>query len=280
VVIRTVPDIYIVGEESALLETLEGNKPLPRKRPPFPIERGLHGLPTLIHNVETVAHLPFIAAEGAAAYRALGAGGEGVTLCTLGAEFVKPGVYEVPLGVWIGDVLYDWGGGLRGGMAIKAIQPGGPSSGLLGADQLDLPLNAEILQTHGSALGCAVIRAYSVNDCMVREIGRVLSFFAKGCCGQCPRCRMETNMLDTIVRQVLAGKGTSKLIEQADKIIALAKGEGICSLITMPVAPLQSCIRLFPEEFAAHLEGRCSICAARDASNVQDAPHQPAGVLS
>lgn len=263
VTVQTVPDIYIVGEESALLEVLEGKKPLPRKKPPFPIQQGLHGFPTLIHNVETVAHLPFIASAGAAAYRNLGINGQGVTLCTLGDEFVRPGVYEVPLGTPIDELLSRWGGGLRGGLRIKAIQPGGPSAGFLMASQLNLPLDADVLQAHGSALGCAVIKAYSDQDCMVHEIGQIMHFFSHGSCGQCPRCRMETNMLDTIVRQILSGKGNWKLVAQIDNVIGLAKGEGICSLITMPVAPVQTGLKYFREEFAAHIDHQCPICTAR-----------------
>jgi NADH:ubiquinone oxidoreductase subunit F (NADH-binding) len=260
--VQTVPDIYIVGEESALLEVLQGGKPLPRKKPPFPIEQGLNGFPTLINNVETAAHLPLVVTAGANAYRALGRNGKGVTLCTLGSEFLRPGIYEIPIGTPIREVLDVCGGGLRDRSKVKAVQPGGPSSGLLDSSQFELALDDEVLREHGSALGCAAIRAYSQNDCMVREIGQILQFFSHGCCGQCPRCRMETNMLDAIVKQVLAGRGNWKLIEQVDRIIELARGEGICSLITMPVAPLKSGLRLFRNEFAAHIEGLCRLCAA------------------
>lgn len=272
VTVRTVPEIYIVGEESALLEVLEGNKALPRKKPPFPIQQGLHGLPTLIQNIETVVHLPFIMAAGADAYRALGVNGKGVTLCTLGSEFMRPGIYEIPLGTPIREILYDWGGGGRDGSQIKAIQPGGPSSGFLTPSQFDLPLDAEILRAHDSALGCAVIRAYSEGDCMVREIGEIMHFFAHGSCGQCPRCRMETNMLDAIVKQVLAGKGSWKLLDQVDRIVEMANGEGICSLINMPVAPLKTGLNSFRDEFNAHIEHDCPICAVRgnDADDAHD----------
>jgi NADH:ubiquinone oxidoreductase subunit F (NADH-binding) len=259
--VQIVPEIYIVGEETALLETLEGKQPLPRTKPPFPIQQGLHGLPTLVQNVETVAHLPFIFSAGAAAYRALGPSGMGVTLCTLGEEFANPGVYEIPLGTSIQDVLYRWGHGLRDGTAIKCIQPGGPSSGFLSSSDFALPLDAETLGRHDSALGCAVIRAYSVGNCMVRRISDIMHFFAGASCGQCPRCRMETNMLDTIVKQVLAGKGTPKLLEKVDGIIKLASGQGMCSLISMPVAPIRTGLHLFHDEFVAHLENRCVCCA-------------------
>lgn len=264
--VRTVPDIYIVGEETALLEVLEGHPALPRKKPPYPIEKGLHGVPTLIQNIETVAHIPTILSSGAAAYRALGVNGKGVTLCTLGPELKRPGIYEAPIGTPIREILEDWGGGLRDGSAIKAIQPGGPSSGFLASGDFDMPLDAEALKQRGSALGCAAIRAYSVDSCMVDEISNIMHFFARGSCGQCPRCRMETNMLDTIVRRVLTGGGNWQLLGQVDKLIELAKGEGICTLIDMPVAPIKTGLTLFPDEFRSHIEGGCRVCESRVSS--------------
>ncbi len=257
-----IPDDYIVGEETALLEVLEGRAALPRKKPPFPVQQGLHGFPTLVQNVETAAHLPFIMSAGAESYRALGVNGRGVTLCTLGAEFMRPGIYEIPLGTPIREVLFDVGGGLRSAEPIKAIQPGGPSSGFLAPPSFDLPLDAESLKAHGSALGCAVIKGYSTTDCMVRAIGGIMDFFAQGSCGQCPRCRMETNMLNAIVKQVLAGKGGWKLLDQVDGLVRLARGQGVCTLINMPVAPITSGLALFRDEFKAHIEDGCPMCTA------------------
>jgi NADH:ubiquinone oxidoreductase subunit F (NADH-binding) len=257
---RTIPDDYIVGEETALLEVLDGRPALPRKKPPFPIERGLRGLPTLVQNVETATHLPYIMSVGAESYRALGINGKAVTLCTLGAEFTRPGVHEVPLGTPIYEVLFNLGGGLRNGERIKAIQPGGPSSGFLAPSSFDLPLDAASLRAHGSALGCAAIKAYSITDCMVRAIGGIMDFFAQGSCGQCPHCRMETNMLNAIVKKVLAGTSTWKLLDQVHGLVKLAMGQGICTLISMPVAPITTGLTLFRSEFDAHIDRACPIC--------------------
>ena len=266
--VRTVPESYLVGEETALLETLEGRKGWPRRKPPYPIEAGLDGRPTLVQNVETVASLPFIVSAGGDAYRALGPSGMGSTLVTLGDEFAKPGVYEIPLGVRIRDVLDQWGGGLRDGSPIKCIQPGGPSSGFVMSRDFDRPFDAVTLTACGSALGCAVIRAFSVNDCMVRHLGQVMHFFAVESCGQCPRCRMETNMLDTIVRQVLAGTAMPVLLDKVEGLIQLAKGQGICSLIDMPVAPIRTGLLHFRDEFIAHLEQRCPLCEAKERERI------------
>lgn len=270
--VRTVPEVYIVGEETALLETLEGREPLPRRKPPFPIEQGLNGLPTLVQNVETVARIPFIVSSGAEAHRALGTGGAGSTLCTFGPEFVHAGVRDVPLGISIRELLDVWGGGRRDGLPIKCIQPGGPSTGFVMPDAFDQPFDAATLSRLGSALGCAVIRAFSVDDCMVRHIGETMHFFAVESCGQCPRCRMETNMLDTIVRQVLNGAGSQKLLDKVEGIIQLARGQGICSLIDMPVAPIRTGLHHFADEFVAHIEHRCTLCEAGAAAH--HAPHE------
>jgi NADH:ubiquinone oxidoreductase subunit F (NADH-binding) len=257
-----VPDHYIVGEETALLEVIEGRPALPRSRPPYPIEQGIQGAPTLVQNVETVAHLPLIVSHGPVSYRAYGVAGKGMTLCTLGQEFANPGVYEVPLGMPLLEIVERLGGGLRDGSAIKAVQPGGPSAGFLAYGSLQVGLDAESLRLQGSALGCAAIRAYSVDTCMVEEIARIQHFFALESCGQCPRCRMETGMLDAILRKVVTGGGSWRLLAQVDKLFELAKGQGKCSLIDMPVAPLKTGLALFRDEFEAHIEGTCGLCAA------------------
>lgn len=262
--IAEVPDHYIVGEETALLEVIEGRAALPRSRPPYPIEQGIQGAPTLVQNVETAAHLPFIVSHGVVPTRESGGAGGGVTLCTLGEEFANPGVYEVPLGMPLREILDGLGGGLRDGSAIKAVQPGGPSSGFLASSALEVGFDSVSLRQQGSALGCAAIRAYSADTCMVEEIARIMHFFAQESCGQCPRCRMETGMLDTILRKVVTGSGSWQLLAQVDKLIELAKGQGKCTLIDMPVAPLKTGLALFRDEFQAHIEGTCGLCAAHD----------------
>jgi NADH:ubiquinone oxidoreductase subunit F (NADH-binding) len=262
--IAEVPDHYIVGEETALLEVIEGRAALPRSRPPYPIEQGIQGAPTLVQNVETAAHLPFIVSHGVVPTRQSGDAGGGVTLCTLGQEFVNRGVYEVPLGMPLREILESVGGGLRDGSAIKAVQPGGPSSGFLVSSALDVGFDSVSLRQQGSALGCAAIRAYSVDTCMVEAIARIMHFFAEESCGQCPRCRMETGMLDTILRKVVGGGGSWQLLAQVDKLIELAKGQGKCTLIDMPVAPLKTGLALFRDEFQAHIDGACGLCAAHE----------------
>lgn len=244
-----VPDQYIVGEESALIQVLEGKEPKPRKRPPLPIESGLFGRPTLVHNVETVAHIPFILLAGGERYRTLGSEGAGVTLCTLGEEFRNPGVHLVSLGIPLQRLVDDVGQGLRNGEKIIAVQPGGPSSGFVTRDEFGCSFDENSLRDAGSSLGCAVVRGYSHSDSLVDEIAEIMSFYEESCCDQCPQCRMETRMLASIMRQIAAGKGNSKLIEQIPKIINANVDKGICGLIKMPVAPALTGLKKFANEF-------------------------------
>jgi NADH:ubiquinone oxidoreductase subunit F (NADH-binding) len=248
-----VPDSYMVGEESALLEVLEGRASLPRKKPPFPVEKGLNGFPTLVQNVETVAHLPFILAHGADTYRSLGVNGAGVTLCTFGTEFENSGVRTVPLGISVRELIYGYGGGLKSGMEIKAVQPGGPSAGFLTASQFDTPFLDEPLKFAGSALGCASIRAYSQADDMIAVVAEIAEFFADNSCGQCPQCRMETQMLSTIMKQTLFGRGNPRLLKQIPVIIKASVGKGICGLIKMPVDPILSAMKNFGSDFERYM---------------------------
>jgi NADH:ubiquinone oxidoreductase subunit F (NADH-binding) len=251
-----VPDTYIVGEETALICALQGQPALPARRPPFPIESGIGGAPTLVQNVETVAHLPYIITFGATAYRSLGANDGGVTLCTFGPEFVRAGVRLVPLGVRLRDIVEQHGGGLRSGLGIKAVQPGGPSAGFLPASALDVKFDDASLKHAGSALGCAAIRAFSEEDDMVRVVAEQMDFFAAASCGQCPACRMTTQMLSTMTRQILAGRGTAALLRQVPVLIERNADKGICGFLKMPGPPMLSVLRHFPAELDRYLQ-RC-----------------------
>ena len=258
VALVAVPDLYIVGEETALLEVLQGRPPLPTKRPPYPVECGLDGDATLVHNVETVAQLPFIVAGGAEAYRTLGVDGHGACLCTFGPEFARSGVQLVPMGISIRDLVYGYGGGLHSGAEIKAVQTGGPSAGFLTSLQLDVRFDGVSLQAAGSAIGCAAIRAFAHDDDMVAVIADLMAFFAKACCGQCPACRMETQMLASITKQTLGGKGNAKLLAQISKLLQLNAGKGICGLIAMPASPALSGLQHFAAEFDAYFAAAAS----------------------
>jgi NADH:ubiquinone oxidoreductase subunit F (NADH-binding) len=246
-----VEEAYLVGEESALLAVLENKPALPRGKPPYPVESGINGSPTLVQNVETAAHLPFIISAGVKEYLSLGRDGNAVTLCTFGPEFNNRGVRLVPLGISVRELITDFGGGLRSGGGIKAVQPGGPGTGFLSHDQLEIAFSDEALKAAGSAIGCAAIRAFSWDDDMVKVLAEIMAFFAANSCGQCPGCRMETQMLSNIMKQTLSGRGNAKLLGQIPAVIKNANAKaGLCGLVKMPAPAILTALKHFADEFA------------------------------
>jgi NADH:ubiquinone oxidoreductase subunit F (NADH-binding) len=190
------PPAYVAGEDTAALEVIEGRKGLPREKPPYPVTEGLWGNPTFAANVETLAAIPSIVSRGPDWYRSLGTPeSPGTMLFTLGDEMRNPGVYELEIGVRLSELLQHYGGGLSSEAPVKAVLPGGPSSGFLTADQLEITLDHTALREAGSALGCGIVRVYDSSSCLVEVLYEIMSFFARECCGQCPSCRMETSML-------------------------------------------------------------------------------------
>jgi NADH-quinone oxidoreductase subunit F len=247
------PTTYVAGEESAALEVIEGKKAWPRKKPPYPGQPGggLWGAPTTVNNVETLAWVPGIAREGAAWF------GAGALLCTLDDSMRRPGIHEVALGTTFRTLVYDLGGGPRGGGAVKAILPA-LSSAFLGASALDLAMTYDGVKAAGSGLGCGGVSILEEGGCAVERVLEIARFFKREQCGQCPPCRMETNTLAAVLEKVHAGAEAGEYVAQAEKIAAFARGKGNCSLIEMAAAPVLSALRLFPDDFAHHAEhGRC-----------------------
>ncbi|HZU06769.1 MAG TPA: NADH-ubiquinone oxidoreductase-F iron-sulfur binding region domain-containing protein [Chloroflexota bacterium] len=253
------PTTYVAGEDSAALESLEGKEALPRQKPPYPATHGLYGMPTVVNNVETLANVPAIVARGAAWYRTIGTPDcPGTMLFTTMERVRRPGVYELPFGTPLRYLYEECAGGLADPRPLRAILPGGPSSGFLKPDALDLPLEYQAFREAGSALGCGVMTFYPEGTCLVEEVLRIAEFFAAESCGQCPACQMETQQLVRILQQVRDGKASAALLGTVDRVIQFARGKGFCSLINMPAPPIQSALRLFPEDFQYHLEhGTC-----------------------
>jgi NADH-quinone oxidoreductase subunit F len=249
---------YVAGEDSASLESIEGKKAMPRQKPPFPTTAGLHGKPTVVNNMETFAYVPAIVRNGPEWFRGQGTGDNpGTMLFTLPGNLRNPGVVELPVGTPLRALIEEHGGGVASGRAIKAVLPGGPSSGFVTAENLDVAMDRGPLTEIGSTLGCGVLRVIEEGECMVEVVDEIAKFFQEESCGQCPTCVMTTNALANITEHVKTGQGQAAMLEQVPKLGMFAKGKGFCALITMPVPPLTSAIRLFPDDFAAHLEGRC-----------------------
>ena len=250
------PHNYVAGEDTAVLEVIEGKKPLPRQKPPFPVTVGLFGKPTSVNNVETLAHVPRILLKGADWYRGFGTKDcPGTMLFALNEteDVKKPGIYELPFGTPLRYLIEECGGGMKDGKKIKAIMPGSPSSAYLPADKIDTPLEPNAMREAGSMLGCGVVHIVREGDSIVDELVRITGFFAAESCGQCAACRMETNTLSLLMKKIQQGQGSLAILEQFGKVLAFNKGKGFCNLIAMPGPPIESALKLFPDDFQALL---------------------------
>jgi NADH:ubiquinone oxidoreductase subunit F (NADH-binding) len=253
------PHNYVAGEDTAALEVIEGKKAWPRQKPPFPVTVGLFGKPTAVNNVETLANVPPIFLHGADWYRGFGTtDSSGTMIFSLNEDVNHPGIYELPFGTSLRYLIEECGGGMKGGGKIKAIMPAAPSSAFLAPDKIDTPLDHNSMREAGSALGCGVVRLIPEGSCIVEELLKISEFFTAESCGQCPACRMETNTLTSLLKKVQQGQGGQPILEQFGKILAFNRGKGFCNLISMPGPPIESALKLFPEDFQAHLTtGKC-----------------------
>ena len=250
---------YICGEESALLESLEGKRGMPRLRPPFPVEKGFRGKPTLIQNVETIACVPAILTRGGEWFRDSGATGAGSKLYCLSGHVTHPGVYEAPLGTTLSELL-ELAGGVVG--TLKAFSPGGASSGFLPASAADVPLDFKSLQEVGSMLGSAGIVVLNDTADMVEAALAQAIFFEDESCGQCSPCRIGTQMLRQALDRYLEARDAGSngngraftLPPELDEVAWGMQEASICGLGQAASLPLTTAMKHFPEEFG--LEGQ------------------------
>lgn len=250
---------YICGEETGLLESIEGKNGEPRPKPPFPAQVGLFGCPTIVNNVETLAFVPHIINKGPEWFAAIGTPkNTGTKIYGLSGCINKPGLYELPLGITIRELIDEYGGGIVNGNKVKAISPGGSSSALLTADDLDLPLDFDTMAKVGSMLGTAGVTVMDETVCMVRVAQNLAHFYRDESCGQCVQCREGTWWLEKILRGIEEGRGT---MEQIDTLLDACKqmrGTTICALADGCAMPVDSIIRKFRSEFEEHIKlGKC-----------------------
>jgi len=247
---------YICGEESALLDSLEGRRGQPRLKPPFPAVKGLYGRPTTVNNVETIASVPGIVDQGAAWFAGMGTEkSKGHVLYSLSGHVERPGQYEAPLGVTLRELL-DLAGGVRTGHRLKFWTPGGSSTPLLTDKHLDMPLDYESVDAAGSALGTRALQIFDETTCVVRAVARWTEFYRHESCGKCTPCREGTFWLDQIYDRLEAGHATEADIEQ---LLATSKsilGRSFCALGDSATMTITSSIELFRDEYLAHLDGR------------------------
>ena len=252
---------YICGEESALLESIEGKKGQPRFKPPFPASVGLYGKPTTINNTETFAAVPFVLNMGPDAYLEAGKPNNGGTkLFSVSGHVNRPGNYEIPLGTPFATLL-EMAGGMRGGRKLKACIPGGSSAPVLPAEVImDCTMDYDSISKAGSMLGSGAVIVMDETTCMVKALERLSYFYYEESCGQCTPCREGTNWLYRIVHRIEHGEGRQEDLDLLRSVTTNIMGRTICALGDAASMPVQSFVKHFRDEFAYHIEnGKCLV---------------------
>ncbi len=253
---------YICGEETALLESIEGKRGHPRLKPPFPAVVGLYECPTVINNVETLSNVPHIINNGAEWFAGIGIErNAGTRLFGVSGHVQKPGVYEFPMGIPLRELIYDHCGGIRGGRKLKAVVPGGSSVPVLSADQIDVHLDFDSVAKAGSMLGSAGVIVMDETTCMVKALRRITKFYAEESCGQCTQCREGTEWLYQILTRIEKGSGRPGELETMLDVCSDMKGRTICPLSDAAAMPVESYVRKFYDEFSAHIQQQRCIVA-------------------
>jgi len=251
------PGGYICGEETALLEALEGKRAEPRNKPPFPGTHGLFGLPTLINNVETFAFIPAILLRGAEWFKSQGQNNAvGLKFLALSGHVQRPGVYEVPLGLPASELIFDYGGGLPSGRTLKAFSPGGASSGFLPASLVDTPLEFQALANIGSMLGSGAVVAVADQVCMLDLTLNVVKFFRQESCGKCVPCRTGSEKLVQTLERIAREGGSSGDLDTIHELAETMQLTSICGLGQAAPLPITSVVRHFPDEIERHVYRR------------------------
>jgi len=248
---------YICGEETGLLESIEGKKGEPRPKPPFPAQVGLFGCPTIVNNVETLACVPHIINNGADWFASIGTPrNTGTKIFGLSGHVNKPGLYELPLGINLLELIEEYGGGIPEGRKIKAVSPGGSSSAVFSADELDIAMDFDTVAAAGSMLGTAGVTVMDETVSMIKVAQNLAHFYRDESCGQCVQCREGTWWLEKILREIDEGKGS---IEHLDIILdacSQMRGTTICALADGCAMPVESIVRKFRDEFEEHIKRR------------------------
>ena len=245
---------YICGEETGLLESLEGKKGQPRKKPPFPAQYGAFGMPTTVNNVETFCHVPHIVGKGADWFRGFGTEkSPGTTLFGVSGLVQRPGLYELPLGTPLDEIVFQHARGPLEGRSVKGVIPGGMSMPILPASQLDVPMANEFLRERKTMLGTGGVMVMDDTTCMVRALCVITSFFRDESCGQCTQCREGTGWLNKIVERIERGGGVQEDLGILDDVAAKMEGGTICAFSDAAAWPVQGMLRHFREEFEDHV---------------------------
>ena len=257
--IRLGAGAFVCGEETALMESVEGRRGEPRPRPPFPAVKGLFGKPTLLNNVETYANITQIILNGASWYASIGTEkSKGTKVFALGGNINNVGLVEVPMGITLREIVCDIGGGIPNGRKFKAAQTGGPSGGCIPEQYLDTPIDYESLSAIGSMMGSGGLIIMDDTTCMVNLARFFLDFTVDESCGKCPPCRIGTKRMLEILERLVAGKGKDRDIEKLEKLALNIKRSSLCGLGQTAPNPVLSTLKYFRNEYEAHIyEKRC-----------------------
>jgi NADH-quinone oxidoreductase subunit F len=247
---------YICGEETGMLESLEGKRGQPRVKPPFPAVIGAFASPTVINNVETLSNLPHILVRGASWFKGIGTDerNTGPKLYCISGHVARPGVYEHPIGVTLERLLDDAGGMFRG-RQLKAYIPGGASAAILRADEATIPMDFDSLAKAGSMLGSAAVIVMDETTCLVRAVLRLAHFFEHESCGQCTPCREGTHWSAMILERIEAGHGAASDADLLARVTGNMSGTALCALADAAVGPVRSLVQRFRDEIDAHVAG-------------------------
>ncbi len=250
---------YICGEETGLLESLEGKKGQPRKKPPFPAQFGAFGMPTTVNNVETFSHVPHVIARGADWFRSFGTEkSPGTTIFGVSGHVQRPGLYELPLGTRLDEIVFEHAGGPPDGRKVKGVIPGGMSMPILPASQLDVPMANESLRERKTMLGTGGVMVMHEATCMVRVACIITYFFRDESCGQCTQCREGTGWLHKIVQRIERGAGSLADLDLLLDVAGKMEGQTICAFADAAAWPVQGLLRHFREDFEEHVKhGKC-----------------------
>ena len=245
---------FVCGEETALLNSIEGKRGMPRPRPPFPASKGLWQKPTVVNNVETLACVPFIFREGAAEFAKYGTEkSRGTKVFALGGKVNNVGLVEVPMGTTLRELVYDIGGGISGGKSFKAIQTGGPSGGNLTADFLDESIDFDNLVAKGSMMGSGGAIVMDEDNCMVNVARFYLDFICDESCGKCTACRIGTKRMLEILNRICDGRGTMQDLTDLEDLAETVKSNSLCALGQTSANPVISTLKHFRGEYLAHI---------------------------
>lgn len=257
---------FVCGEGSALTSSIEGNRGMPRVKPPRTVEKGLWEKPTVLNNVETYANVPMIIVRGPLWYKSYGtATSPGTKAFALTGNVCNTGLIEVPMGTTLREIVFDIGGGIKDGGKFKAVQTGGPSGGCLTEEHLDEPLDFESIKKFGSIIGSGGLVVMDDHTCMVEVARFFMSFTQRESCGKCVPCREGTKRMLQILEKIVAGKGTMEDLETLDEIANMVKDMSLCGLGKSAPLPVLSTMRYFRDEYLEHINDhkcRAKVCTA------------------